>query len=120
EKTYTAVVFGHPEWDATEVETGIGADPTHRFRMAVYPLGRDGAKVSRTTMRVLRRGRCGLKGPHWGCPIAQLELRPHTGRRHQLRLHCLHVGHPILGDYTYAEDVVTYRNFLHAARLVLP
>lgn len=28
--------------------------------------------------------------------------RPHTGRRHQLRLHALHVGHPILGDATYA------------------
>jgi len=47
-------------------------------------------------------------------------LTPHTGRRHQLRLHMAHVGHPIVGDYTYAADKLAYRMFLHAASLELP
>ena len=31
-----------------------------------------------------------------------------------------HIGHPIVGDYTYASDKLTYRMFLHAASLTLP
>lgn len=37
-------------------------------------------------------------------PTSPNLFRPHTGRRHQLRLHTLHIGHPILGDATYAGD----------------
>ena len=44
------------------------------------------------------------------------------GRRHQLRVHCKHIGHTILGDYTYSDnrDPNLYRMFLHAYRLILP
>ena len=34
----------------------------------------------------------------------KLELRPVTGRTHQLRVHCAHMGHPILGDPQYGND----------------
>ncbi len=33
--------------------------------------------------------------------MTKVRLQPRTGRRHQLRLHCLCLGHPIVGDYTY-------------------
>jgi hypothetical protein len=52
-----------------------------------------------------------------------LALRPRTGRRHQLRVHCYHLGHPILGDPLYGEATVqrTYpRLFLHAGALTAP
>ncbi len=47
-------------------------------------------------MRVMKRG--------WmdGHKVTLVELRPRTGRRHQLRMHCLSIGHPIVGDYAYA------------------
>ena len=44
-----------------------------------------------------------------------------TGRRHQIRLHLRHIGHPILGDATYGNrDVDMKRMMLHAWKLVLP
>eukprot|EP00966_Prymnesium_polylepis_P090242 2090079-Prymnesium_polylepis.1 len=45
---------------------------------------------------------------------------PRTGRRHQLRVHLAHIGYPIVGDYTYANDKLAHRMFLHAAALELP
>lgn len=41
-------------------------------------------------------------------------MRLHTGRRHQLRLHCLHLGHPIVGDQLYAPQIGAPRTMLHA------
>ena len=35
--------------------------------------------------------------------VCKLALRPVTGRTHQLRVHCAHVGHPILGDPQYGS-----------------
>ena len=58
--------------------------------------------------------------PHIGRDASLLWLAPKTGRRHQLRLHLSHVGHPIVGDATYASDKQCYRTFLHAAALRLP
>ena len=49
-----------------------------------------------------------------------LWLMPLSGRRHQLRVHCAHNGHPIVGDLTYAGDRLAYRTFLHASALELP
>lgn len=60
------------------------------------------------------------------CPCGALSFarvfptRPHTGRRHQLRLHALHMGHPILGDTTYGNaDHTIPRMCLHAQSLQL-
>ena len=38
-----------------------------------------------------------------------MHLQPHTGRRHQLRLHSAHNGHAIVGDLSYADDRLAYR-----------
>lgn len=53
-------------------------------------------------------------------PASKVLLRPVTGRRHQLRVHCHHLGHTIVGDYTYSSgrDVDPDRTFLHALRLL--
>ncbi len=74
-----------------------------------------GGRKARTNYRVLRR---------W--PSATLiEAKPITGRTHQIRVHCRHAGHPILGDAKYSSDVADkltaelglHRLFLHAAGL---
>jgi len=66
---------------------------------------------------------------HWQCiatesaqneKISRLKLMPETGRSHQLRVHLLHLRHPILGDPLYAHDKalnMTDRLQLHATRL---
>ena len=46
-----------------------------------------------------------------------LELNPQTGRTHQLRVHCAHMGHPILGDSRYGVRGRFPRQALHAHRL---
>ena len=61
-----------------------------------------------------------LGAEHSGKPATLLWLEPRSGRRHQLRLHTAHHGHPIVGDVTYAGDKLCYRTFLHAAALELP
>eukprot|EP00953_Heterococcus_sp_UTEX-ZZ885_P031643 16587-Heterococcus_DN1.PRE.3 len=87
--------------------------------MAVGAEGK--GKKSTTSITVLERGTLALQGhPRYGEPVALLLLKPVTGRRHQLRVHCLHLGHPMVGDATYAADKEAYRMFLHASRLRLP
>jgi 23S rRNA pseudouridine1911/1915/1917 synthase len=113
EKTYLALVDGHPPTPAGRVEAPIGRDPSHRKKMAVMPPGKGREAVSE--YRTLES-------------FAQhtlLEFHPHTGRTHQIRLHCAFLGCPIVADPIYGHKRVTLplkRHFLHAARLsiVLP
>ena len=89
QKTYHALTFG---W--LEAENGIIDAPIARRELPsllryVAPEG----KPSRTEFMVLERGN----------DFCKLALRPITGRTHQLRVHCAHVGHPILGDPQYGS-----------------
>nr|XP_046476752.1 RNA pseudouridylate synthase domain-containing protein 1-like isoform X3 [Neodiprion pinetum] len=70
---------------------------------------------SRTVLLVLETG------TRNGKPATKVLLCPKTGRRHQLRVHCSHIGHTIIGDYTYSErqDTEPHRTFLHSFRLIL-
>ena len=54
-------------------------------------------KPCETTLQVLEYA------SYKGSPVTKVLLMPKTGRRHQLRVHCLALGHPILGDYTYGK-----------------
>jgi len=58
------------------------------------------------------------RGTYRNEPATKVLLRPMTGRRHQLRVHCEYLGHPIIGDYTYSnkKDVDPPRMFLHSYR----
>lgn len=60
-------------------------------------------------------------GPYPAARYSLLELRPLTGRRHQLRYHCAHLGHPIIGDTTYGrgEHNRLFRDQLGCRRLLL-
>lgn len=56
-----------------------------------------------------------------GQPVTKILLKPLTGRRHQLRLHCRLIGHPIVGDMTYSSNQEVYeRMMLHAYHLNIP
>ncbi len=109
EKVYWAVVQGGPEADSGEIDLALAPrspDPTS-WTMKVDPAGQ--AALSR--WRVLGRG----AGLTW------LELKPVTGRTHQLRVHCAAEGWPILGDGIYGEvRRPGPRLHLHARSITLP
>jgi len=113
EKTYLALVDGAPPTPSGRVEAAIGRDPSHRKQMAVLPPGKGRESVSE--YKTLE------KFAHH----TLLEFRPHTGRTHQIRLHCAFLGCPIVGDKVYGRKTPTLkidRHFLHAAKLkiILP
>ena len=89
EKTYWAVVRGAPPRPAGTIDAALLKRSTARdgWWMAVDPAG----QPARTAWRVLGQA----AGLSW------LELRPRTGRTHQIRVHCAHLGCPILGDARY-------------------
>lgn len=106
-KTYLALAHGRVESDA-----GVIDQPIREFgsgRMGVSPAG----KPSVTAYRVLERlDTCTL-----------LEVSPRTGRRHQIRVHLYHIGHPIVGDLRYGDRAVQQqfnRLMLHASGIDLP
>ena len=119
-RIYLAASWGHLREEDLLVDAPLGRSPTHRQRMAVVEQGRS----ARTRFHRLERWRA--------ADLLTAELE--TGRTHQIRVHLLSIGHPVVGDRTYgtgaergvsgpdrrwAAELVrqTPRQFLHAAEL---
>ena len=110
-KQYVAVVHGHIAQEAGEIDLALREDADNRPRQIVDPLR---GRRALTRYRVLDRQGTGADA------ISRLELKPVTGRAHQLRVHLLSLGHPILGDPLYAppESAARFaRMHLHATRV---
>jgi len=90
QKTYHALVFGGPEADSGCIDAPIARRELPSLLRYVNQNG----KPSLTEYAVLERKD----------PITKLALRPITGRTHQLRVHCAHMGWPILGDPQYGSE----------------
>lgn len=103
-KSYIAQVAGCVERKAGEVDLPLIVDWPARPRQMVC---HDTGKPALTEYRVLKAA------PE----ESRLRLRPRTGRTHQLRVHMLALGHPILGDPLYAPEDVRPRMLLHAEEL---
>ncbi|MEE2972575.1 MAG: RluA family pseudouridine synthase [Planctomycetota bacterium] len=124
EKTYHALVAGHPRADRGEIDLPIRKDLENTPLQVVDHVH---GKPSLTRWTVTSRGELGdlddgLAAPAADprLPIARLELHPLTGRSHQLRVHLKELGHVILGDDLYAPEPwrdATTRLCLHASRL---
>jgi 23S rRNA pseudouridine1911/1915/1917 synthase len=119
-RRYLAAAWGHIPEPILTVDAPIGRSPVDRKRMAVTDEGR----------RAVTRFRRVESWPAADLVQAQLE----TGRTHQIRVHLQHLGHPVVGDRTYAVGRErgfsgrsrawalelarrTRRQFLHAAEL---
>lgn len=106
-KVYVARVGGIVAEDAGLIDLPLIAD---QHRRPLQKICHENGKPAQTLFRVLQRD----------SDSTLLELKPVTGRSHQLRVHMLAIGHPILGDRFYAENEVATRAprlLLHAGRL---
>jgi len=89
-KIYHAITFGGPQEDFGVIDAPIARKPLPSLLREIRPEG----KPSVTEYSVLWRKN----------GLCKLELHPITGRTHQLRLHCAHMGFPILGDPQYCSE----------------
>ncbi len=101
EKRYAALVGGTVKEDEGTIVAPIGRFAEEKL----WNIKADG-KPAETRFRVVKRSE----------DRALLELEPVTGRTNQLRIHCAHIGHPILGDHRYNGREFT-RLCLHAQKL---
>lgn len=108
QKTYVARVWGEMQADSGRVDLPLSADWPNRPRQMV---NHEHGRPAQTDWQVIGRG----PGE------TRVRLTPHTGRSHQLRVHMLALGHPILGDPIYATgDARAHpRLMLHAETLSL-
>lgn len=113
QKTYLALVKGKiPQAEHGVIEAAlVKVEEGGRPRMILAREGRKGAQSARTGWKILARN-----GDQ-----ALMQLSPETGRMHQIRVHLMSLGCPILGDGLYGEGQATGRRvMLHAARLEVP
>lgn len=113
EKTYWALVVGMPDHDSGLIDARLakrGGEGSQRVESV------DDGQIAETEYRIL---------DHAARRVAWLELRPRTGRTHQLRAHCKAMETPIVGDGKYGGresdiDGLPQRLHLHARTLKLP
>lgn len=116
-KQYVAVVHGHIAQQAGEIDLALREDADNRPRQIVDALR---GRRALTRYQVLERLGSGADA------TTRVALKPVTGRAHQLRVHLLALGHPIVGDPLYTPPEMATRSastgafarmHLHAARI---
>ena len=101
-KTYVAVVCGRPKLDEARIDLPLIRDLKRPTTFRVDANG----KEAETFYKVLKTNDV----------YSMVELKPTTGRTHQLRVHMKYLGHPILGDPVYGNEKAD-RLYLHAREL---
>lgn len=117
-KVYSALLCGHLESAEGVIDAAIAKDPALFPLMSICEIH---GKPARSRYRVVE---CFYKELEDGTrlPLTRVELTPETGRTHQLRIHCQHLGYPILGCDLYGGLLLpgtkqTPRLMLHASEL---
>ena len=100
EKQYWAIVHGHVVADEDEIDAPLGKDEASE--VAVKDCVRADGHPSQTHYWTQWRFERAEGKFSW------LRVAPVTGRKHQIRIHLQHLGHPIVGDKLYGEDALLY------------
>lgn len=96
-KEYLAIVHGRIDQEHGSIDAPLGKD--ERSRVAIKDCVRPDGAPAQTEYWIERR----LEGP-----FTLLRVVPHTGRKHQIRIHLAHIGRPIVGDKLYGGDEDLY------------
>ncbi|MBD2260249.1 RluA family pseudouridine synthase [Pseudanabaena sp. FACHB-2040] len=111
-REYLGVVYGLPPQESGTVDAPVGRHPADRKKQAIVPEEKGGRHAVTHWQVEERLGNFTL-----------CRFRLETGRTHQIRVHCAHIGHPIVGDPTYGSGRSVGVNLpgqaLHAERLEL-
>lgn len=117
-KKYIALAVGAIKENEITIESLIARDAKKRTKQRAYPviLEKRGARTAETRIRVIKR----LSDEKNAYTL--IEAEPHTGRKHQIRVHLQYIGHPIVGDKIYSfknqgAPKNLSRLFLHASFL---
>ena len=110
-RKYIAIIHGTPNGDEGTIIGNIGRHPVDRKKYAV--VSNDTGRHACTHWELLER----LDD------YSLINFKLETGRTHQIRVHCAHIGHPILGDQTYSRcrklPITLSGQVLHAIELGL-
>ena len=116
-REYVAVVWGIPEPEKGTITGNIARNPKDRLQMAVFPPDSEIGKHAVTHYEVIERLNY----------VSVVKCVLETGRTHQIRVHMMHTGHPLLNDARYGGDEILrgttsakYRQFVHNCFDVCP
>lgn len=98
EKVYDAIVYGHSKEDGGVIEMEIGRTKTDPRRWSAQHGKKGKLRSAITEWKVLNRG----IDPKTGEKASHIEVRPKTGRTHQIRVHFKAIHHPVVCDQLYA------------------
>lgn len=115
-KIYKAIVEGHPPREGT-ILFGIGRNPLNRLKMTHFnpDLIDDAGNIGNTKVRTAKTE---YKVLEYFENATLIEVKPTTGRTHQIRVHMAAIGHPVIGDQLYGKkSSLIDRQALHAESL---
>jgi 23S rRNA pseudouridine1911/1915/1917 synthase len=103
EKEYLAIVHGHVQQEHGTINAPLGKDDSSK--VAVKDCVRVDGAAALTEFWVEKRFQR-AEFPQQSFSLVRIRL--HTGRKHQIRIHMAHIGHPIVGDKLYGGDEDLY------------